>query len=254
LPLRGRKKEGQAMLDELAPAWLQKGSTRRAPSLEQLQRARREERLARYEQVIALRKQALSCQVIASRVGMGASTVQSWLAVGAFPERKPREQSNLLDRSLPYVVDRWEQGCHNMTQISQELLARGYKGSYASVYGNLVRHFPSGRKHASGTDRISPAPPACTTSDLSRASHRSEKLSNEEQETRRMLRQFHPEVDLAYDLVQQFVQMLRTRQGECLDTWLAQVNQSNIRRHPVLYRRSRERQRCSESRAYLVDQ
>ena len=29
----------------------------------------------------------------------------------------------------------------------------------------------------------------------------------------------HPEIDLAYDLVQQFAQMLRTRTGEQLDAW-----------------------------------
>src|SRR6266487_3147752 len=54
------------------------------------------------------------------------------------------------------------------------------------------------------------------------------KLSDEEQETLLLLRQFHPEVDLAYDLVQQFAQMLRERLGKRLDPWLAQVNQSNI--------------------------
>ena len=43
-----------------------------------------------------------------------------------------------------------------------------------------------------------------------------------------MLRQIHPEVDLAYDLVQQFVQMLRTRMGEYLDAWLDQVANSNL--------------------------
>jgi transposase len=43
-----------------------------------------------------------------------------------------------------------------------------------------------------------------------------------------VLRQTHPEVDLMADLVQQFVQMLRTRTGELLDDWLAQVNQSNL--------------------------
>jgi transposase len=35
-------------------------------------------------------------------------------------------------------------------------------------------------------------------------------------------------VDLAYDLVQQFAQMLRERLGERLDSWLTQVNQSRI--------------------------
>jgi transposase len=222
-----RKQEAQAISDEQAPVWLPKSSTRRSPPLEQLQHARREERLARYAQVIALRKQGLSYQAIASRVGMGASTVQSWLAVETFPERKPREQGNKLDPYLPYVVERWAQECHNIAQIYQELLTRGYKGSYASVYGNLVRYLPAGRKFPSDDDALRPTPI------LSRQAsflflRRPEKLRTEEQETLAKLRQRYSEVDLAYDLVQQFVQMLHNRRGECLDAWLDQVASSNL--------------------------
>ena len=42
------------------------------------------------------------------------------------------------------------------------------------------------------------------------------------------LRQLHPELDLAYVLVQQFVQMLRTRTGEQLDAWLEAVASSPL--------------------------
>src|SRR5579859_7179644 len=42
-----RKQEAQALSDEQVPVWLEKSSTRRSPQLEQLQQARREERLAR---------------------------------------------------------------------------------------------------------------------------------------------------------------------------------------------------------------
>jgi transposase len=45
----------------------------------------------------------------------------------------------------------------------------------------------------------------------------------------RQLRQSHPEVDLAYDLVQQFAQMLRRCTGEQLDVWLEKVRASHIR-------------------------
>ncbi len=55
-----------------------------------------------------------------------------------------------------------------------------------------------------------------------------EKLRVEEQETLVKLCQIDPEVDLAYDLVQQFAQMLRTRTGELLDAWLAQVERSEL--------------------------
>ena len=42
------------------------------------------------------------------------------------------------------------------------------------------------------------------------------------------LRQLHPEVDLAYTLVQQFALMVRTRTGERLDTWLSTVASSPL--------------------------
>jgi len=55
-----------------------------------------------------------------------------------------------------------------------------------------------------------------------------EKLRVEEQETLVKLCQIDLEVNLAYDLVQQFAQMLRSRTGESLDAWLAQVENSNL--------------------------
>jgi transposase len=55
-----------------------------------------------------------------------------------------------------------------------------------------------------------------------------EELEAEEEETLALLRSLHAEVDQAYELVQQFTQMLRERRGMRLDTWLAQANQSNI--------------------------
>jgi len=58
--------------------------------------------------------------------------------------------------------------------------------------------------------------------------HRPEELETDEQEALTQLRQLHPEADVAYKLVQQFARMLRTRTGEKLDDWLAQVRKSHI--------------------------
>ncbi len=44
-----------------------------------------------------------------------------------------------------------------------------------------------------------------------------EELETDEQETLITLQQLDPELELAYDLVEQFAQMLRTRTGERLD-------------------------------------
>jgi transposase len=54
-------------------------------------------------------------------------------------------------------------------------------------------------------------------------------LSAQEQETLAWLRSLDAEVNLAYELVQQFVSMLRTRTGEHLDEWLRRVKASQIR-------------------------
>ena len=123
----------------------------------------------------------------------------------------------------------WAQGCHNIAQLFRELEAQGYRGTYASVRDNLVRRLQfDGRKtpaHAS-----SKTPPLSTPRQATFLFLRCpEKLRVQEQETLVKLCQIDPEVDLAYDLVQQFARMLRTRTGEQLDGWLEKVRASQIR-------------------------
>jgi len=132
----------------------------------------------------------------------------------------------LIDIS-PYLLRRWEDGCHNIAGLFRELEEQGYQGSYESVRDNLVRLLPQGRKNeASSSSKEPPLPTPRQASFL--FLRRPEKLRVQEQETLIKLRQIDPEVDLAYDLVQQFARMLRTRTGERLDAWLAQVQSSNL--------------------------
>jgi len=62
---RERRCQTEAAIDSQAPIGQSKRATRASPKLERLQQHRREERLARYEQVIALRKLGLSQAAIA---------------------------------------------------------------------------------------------------------------------------------------------------------------------------------------------
>jgi len=222
-----RKRQTQATLDVSAPVWQSKRATRISPTLERLQQYRREERLAHYEQVIALHKLGMSQAAIARRLGIGASTVQRWLTAGTFPERKSRQQGSHLDAYLPYIFQRWAQGCHNIACIFRELVEQGYKGSYASVHDNIVRLLPQGHKNP--LDSSSKTPALVTSRQATFLFlRRPEELRVEEQETVTTLRLIRPEVDLAYELVQQFAHMLRTRAGEHLDAWLDQVERSHL--------------------------
>ena len=160
-------------------------------------------------------------------MGIGHSTVSNWLTTGTFPERKPREQTSHVDPYLPYLFERWESGCHNMACLFRELVEHGYQGSYESVRDNLVRLLPNGRKNAVDAEAQASALPTSRQAAFLFV-RRPEKLEGEEQEQLDKLRQIHPEVEQAYELVQQFAQMLRTRTGEHLDAWLARVQSSKL--------------------------
>ena len=184
--------------------------------------------MALYQQMIQLREQGMTQSAIAQQIGISLRTVQRWLGASAFPECTRHHYVSQLDPYLPYLFRRWEQGCHNIAQLFRELVARGYRGSYASVRDNLVRRLQfDGRK--TPADASSKAPALATSRQAAFLFlRRPEELRAQELETVTTLRQIHPEVDLAYELVQQFARRLRNRRGELLDAWLAQVASSNL--------------------------
>jgi transposase len=200
---------------------------KQSPKAAELSQAKRGERLARYQQVVALRKQGLSQTAIADRVGVGHATVSRWLAHDAFPEQQPRPRKMALDLHLPFLRERWDAGCHNIAQLYRELVARGYTQSYASVYEQLVRLLPEGKKNAAKGCDLAPTPLSSRQA-MFLFLHRPADLEADEHATLIALRHLHPEIDLTYNLVQEFAQMLRTRTGEQLDAWLEQVRASGI--------------------------
>ncbi|GHO63938.1 hypothetical protein KSC_028300 [Ktedonobacter sp. SOSP1-52] len=205
-----------------------------------LSQAKREQRLAHYQQVVALREQGFSQTAIAGQVGISHATVSRWLRHGTFPEQKPRSRSASVDSYLPQLVERWKEGLHTVAELHRELVAAGYSHQYNSVYRRLVRSFPEGqnkrctrsfseRQNEPETADQLPQPPVLARQAMFLFLRRPEELSAEEQETLSLLRSLHSEVKLAYELVQQFAQMLRTRTGEQLDDWLCRVKASQIR-------------------------
>jgi len=221
-----RKKKGQEMpmlqgtdIPEKQPA--------RSAQQTRIQRLHREERLAKYEQVLALLKQGMTRRTIADQVGVGLTTIQNWLLAGTFPERKPREQASQLDPYRPYVEKRWSEGYHNLMGIYRELQTQGYPGSYENVRAQFVNTSPRQQsKQASPSSRIRVFPAKRFAVFL--FLRRPEDLTAEEQESVNQLRQLDPEIDQAYLFVQQFVQMMRTRTGEKLDAWLLAVGSSSL--------------------------
>src|SRR5258708_11248145 len=153
-----RKQQVQQALEEQTPAWLPERKARRSQTSEALPSVYQQDRMARYQQVIKLREQGMTQHAIAHQIRMSIQTVQRWLAAGTFPQSTRHHYVSQLD---PYLVQRWAQGCHNMAQLFQELVAQGYQGSYASVRDNIVRRLQfDGRKTPTGTPSKGPLLPS----------------------------------------------------------------------------------------------
>lgn len=99
-----------------------------------LQQQHRQRRFERYEEVIQLHAEGCSLKGISRRVGLDRRTVRRWIRAGAFPERQaPRRRPSKVQRFKEYLKRRWGEGCHNATQLFQELRTQGYSGARSMV-------------------------------------------------------------------------------------------------------------------------
>ena len=184
------------------------------------------------QHVVALREQGFSQTAIAEYVGISHATVSRWLSNGTFPEQKPCPRSASVDPHLPQLVERWKAGNSTVAELHRELVANGYSHQYNSVYRRLARSFPgeqkkrytrgmpSAQKKQELADQL-PQPPVLARQAMFLFLRRPEERSAAVSASM--------PVDQAYELVQQFAHMLRTRTGEQLNVWLCRVKASKIR-------------------------
>ncbi len=187
---------------------------------------RRAERGARYQQAVHLHEQGRSIKEIACQLGISQRTVRHWFEQGVAPDTRPRrKRQSDFDPYAPYVLKRWQDGERNGTRIFQEIAARGYPGSQRMVYRFL--------KTLKKTEVNSPAGTRCVLHSTSSAAvclfmQHPDNLDEGKRADLAALRQAHPALETAYDLAEDFLQMLRKREGERLDTWLASVHESDL--------------------------
>lgn len=196
--------------------------------------ARHTERLDRYQQLIHLREEGFTQKEIARRLGMAERTVRHWLTRGipyATPELR-HKRSRSFDPYAVSVRERFLQGSRNGLQLWRELQAQGYKGGSKAVYRFLAQ-LKQGSATRSPSQRSQAALDAPTEQWTAKQAvwwflRDPSDLNRKEQETLLAIRQASPIADMAYRLAQDFMQMLRRREGQRLDVWLDQVRASHI--------------------------
>jgi transposase len=89
--------------------------------------ARREGRLARYQEVEKLHQQGFKPKEIAQRLGLSYRTVQKWVAASTFPEAKRRRRkASSFDAFTPFLLKRWKGGEQKGAKLVRELREQGY--------------------------------------------------------------------------------------------------------------------------------
>jgi len=189
--------------------------------------AHQTERYERYQHAMALHKQGMKVKEIAKRVGLDARTIQRWLTSDDYPETNYHHtHRSRFDAYAAYVKQRWDGGCHNIQQIWREVKAQGYPHSDRALRahleplrGKVKADFPA----ASSLDRFSAKE---TTWLFIRPL---KELDEKEQQELATIRQTSETAETIYQLVQGFLQIVRTRRGEHLDSWMSTVRACHIR-------------------------
>jgi len=219
-------------------------------SLEQETRqARYEQRLVLRQQVHALHEEGESILGIAQRLQLNRGTVYRYLR--GQPESaavRTRHVGSMLDAFLPYLCQRWAEGCHNGKQLWREVRERGYRGSrkMVAVWAQQQREAPAPstpKKYrvASPTSPVQDMPPASVSSPRLPSSRRTswfllrdpDTLSPAEQATLAAIHAAAPELAAIQPLAQQFQRLVKERDAAGFGEWRERALSSAL---PELHR------------------
>ena len=188
----------------------------------------RSKRMQRYEAVRQLYLQGMTLSEIARRFQMGRMTVQKFAYADTYPETAVyRVKAGMLHPYEAYLRERWQQGCRNGAQLYREVVSMGYPGQRKQV-ARLVAHLRKQTK--AGVTAFSTQPQGMTPrAAVSLLLRRPDTLSQAQQQALMQMRHAHWEIEQVMEIVEDFLQMLRTRQGQQLEHWMEWVQQSTIR-------------------------
>jgi transposase len=163
---------------------------------------------------------------IAQRLHLSDRTVQRWLTSEGFPEVKSRrKRQSCFDDFAPYVLKCWQEGERSGAALRREIMEQGYTGSERTVYRYLDTLKQAKVKAPANLNRIQKFSANAAVWLFVRDP---KALDEIEQADLLAFCEASSALKRAYDLVQDFFTMVRKRQGDRLETWLAQVAKSDL--------------------------
>lgn len=190
-------------------------------------------RRARYEAVVDLRAKGATITDIARTVGLARTAVYRYLNEG--PPQRRRQTAHGRRRVLepwePYLLRRWDEGCHTATVLWREIRAKGFAYSVTTVQrfcAQLRQQGPAPRtlRRAASPFTSARGPTARRVASL--FLQRPERRTTEQSAYLQHVRQADLAIAVADDLTQEFLHLVRERRGDLLDAWIETATRSEV--------------------------
>ena len=197
-----------------------------APTAEPVpERLRVQRTRTRHTDVHTLREQGVGVYTIARRLGLDPKTVRRY-ADAATPEDllgpNGSARDSILDGFKPYLHQRIVEGVVGTNQLLAEIRAQGFKGAERTLRRWLIS--------VRGRNTPPPVPPAPPpTRDITGWIMRPiDKLTDDQQAELERLCALCPDLAAIRDLARGFTDLVRTRGGDRLTTWVEQAEHGTI--------------------------
>lgn len=193
---------------------------------------RRRERMVSTQQ---LHRQGWTQKGIARHLNIHPKTVRRYLQATS-PKSRRHHGGRLLDPFKPYLLGRWNEGCHNAAQLFREIETQGFAGETS-----IVRLFIQHLRQASGLPPkvrsqggiILKSDPTQDPPSLRKLTSwivkRPENRAEEDENILSKISSGQPKLITTIELARAFAMLVRQRQPEDLDKWLEQANKSGYR-------------------------
>jgi transposase len=195
--------------------------------IEEAARKRHERLVEQWRDIRRLYLAGADLRHICRRLGISARTVYRYKDLAEPPPRRAHgRRKSVLDPYVPYLVERWNEGCRNGKRLFREIRERGYQNSEetcARFIAQLRRAEARGKPPSSvpRARKGSVAGLSPTSKNVAALFvRREEKLSEEQKAYLGRLCEADEALADAHRLTQDFAAMVRNLEGGKLDGWL----------------------------------
>ncbi|WP_285705222.1 ISL3 family transposase [Microtetraspora sp. NBRC 16547] len=178
----------------------------------------------RHAAIHALLTEGRNITQICRILGLDRKTVNKYRHAASADEllNGPRFRSRAFNDFVPYLQQRWEEGCTDAAVLFTEITARGYRGSARSV-----RRYVQPLRAALGMSALPPPPP--TVRQMTQwITRRPDRLTEDDQVQLKDVLTRSPRLTALAGHVAAFARLLLERRGQDLAAWMTAVEADDL--------------------------